>query len=161
MAVRSVAFAFPIIARRLLPMLAVWIAAAFALGLLARQLSLPPLVGFLVAGFLLNAAGIERIPGLAEIAHLGVLLLLFSVGLKLRIQHLVRAEVWGVALLQFGIAAGVVLLGMRANAGYSLPVILVLAGTLAFSSTVLAKYMPLMLAKASSIGKCAEERRSL
>jgi predicted Kef-type K+ transport protein len=129
-------------------MLAVWIAAAFALGLLARQLSLPPLVGFLCAGFLLNAAGIERIPGLDEIAHLGVLLLLFSVGLKLRIQHLVRAEVWGVALLQFGIAAGVVLLASQAGGAFSLPVVLVLAGTLSFSSTVLA-------------AKILEERREL
>jgi len=129
-------------------MLAVWIAAAFALGLLARQLSLPPLVGFLGAGFLLNAAGIERIPGLAEIAHLGVLLLLFSVGLKLRIQHLVRAEVWGVAFLQFGIAAGVVMLAWQAGGQLSLPVILVLAGTLSFSSTVLA-------------AKILEERREL
>lgn len=129
-------------------MLAVWIAAAFALGLLARQLGLPPLVGFLGAGFLLNAAGIERIQGLPEIAHLGVLLLLFSVGLKLRIQHLIRTEVWGVALLQFGVAVGVVVLARQAGGGFSLPVILVLAGTLSFSSTVLA-------------AKILEERREI
>ena len=129
-------------------MLPVWIAAAFALGLLARQLGLPPLVGFLGAGFLLNAAGVERIPGLADIAHIGVLLLLFSVGLKLRIQHLVRSEVWGVALLQFAVAVGVVMLAWRAGGGLSLPVILVLAGTLSFSSTVLA-------------AKILEERREI
>jgi predicted Kef-type K+ transport protein len=129
-------------------MLAIWIAAAFALGLLARQLGLPPLVGFLGAGFLLNAAGVERIPGLTEIARLGVLLLLFSVGLKLRIQYLIRAEVWGVALLQFAVAAGVVLLAWQAGGGLSLPVILALAGTLSFSSTVLA-------------AKILEERREI
>lgn len=119
-------------------MLAVWIAVAFALGLLARQLGLPPLVGFLGAGFLLNAAGVDRIPGLPEIAHLGVLLLLFSVGLKLRIQHLVRTEVWGVALLQFGVAVAICLVAWLAGSVLSLPVVLVLAGTLSFSSTVLA-----------------------
>ena len=52
-------------------MVAVWIAAAFALGLLARQLGLPPLIGFLGAGFLLNAAGVERVPALTDVAHLG------------------------------------------------------------------------------------------
>jgi predicted Kef-type K+ transport protein len=129
-------------------MLPIWIAAAFALGLLARQLGLPPLVGFLGAGFLLNAAGVERIPGLSDIAHIGVLLLLFSVGLKLRIQHLVRTEVWGVALLQFAVAVGVVMLAWQAGGGPSLPVILVLAGTLSFSSTVLA-------------AKILEERREI
>ena len=47
-------------------MLAIWIATAFVLGLLARQLRLPPLVGFLAAGFLLNAFGVERTPLLDE-----------------------------------------------------------------------------------------------
>ncbi|MEZ5564686.1 MAG: cation:proton antiporter [Gammaproteobacteria bacterium] len=129
-------------------MLAIWIAAAFALGLLARQIGLPPLVGFLSAGFLLNAAGIERVPGLEEIAHVGVLLLLFSVGLKLRIQHLIRAEVWGVALLQFGVAVLAIVRPWSGRAGFTVPVTLVLAGTLAFSSTVLA-------------AKILEERREI
>jgi predicted Kef-type K+ transport protein len=37
----------------------VWIAVAFVLGLGARQIGLPPLVGFLIAGFVLHAMGIE------------------------------------------------------------------------------------------------------
>lgn len=129
-------------------MLAVWIAAAFALGLLARQLGLPPLIGFLGAGFLLNAAGVERVPVLTDVAHLGVLLLLFSVGLKLRIKNLVRAEVWGVALLQFTVALLVVVLALQAGPGYPLPLVLVVASALSFSSTVLA-------------AKVLEERREI
>ncbi|MBL8200377.1 MAG: cation:proton antiporter [Chromatiales bacterium] len=129
-------------------MLAVWIAAAFALGLLARQLGLPPLIGFLTAGFLLNASGIERVPALTEVAHLGVLLLLFSVGLKLRLRNLIRPEVWGVALLQFGVALVVAFLALRGAAGASLPLILVVASALSFSSTVLA-------------AKVLEERREI
>jgi predicted Kef-type K+ transport protein len=127
-------------------MLAVWIAAAFVLGLLARQLGLPPLIGFLAAGFALNAAGVERVPVLDDVAHMGVLLLLFSVGLKLRLRNLIRAEVWGVALLQFGVAALVVALGGAGGQGYALA--LVLASALAFSSTVLA-------------AKILEERREI
>ncbi len=126
-------------------MLAVWIATAFALGLLARQLGLPPLVGFLGAGFLLKAAGVSQVPMLEEAAHLGVLLLLFSVGLKLRIRNLFRAEVWGVALLQFLLAVLVVAL-LPGNGGLAL--VLVLGSALAFSSTVLA-------------AKVLEERREI
>lgn len=129
-------------------MLAVWIAAAFALGLLARQLGLPPLVGFLGAGYLLNAAGVERVPLVEDAAHLGVLLLLFSVGLKLRIRNLIRMEVWGVALLQFAVALLVVVLALGGGASYPLPVALVLASALSFSSTVLA-------------AKILEERREI
>ncbi len=127
-------------------MLAVWIATAFALGLLARQLGLPPLIGFLGAGFLLNAAEVPRVPILPDIAHLGVLLLLFSVGLKLRIQNLLRAEVWGVALLQFAVALVVVALALKAD--YPWPMVLVVASALSFSSTVLA-------------AKILEERREI
>ena len=36
-----------------------WIAVAFVLGFAARQVGLPPLVGFLVAGFVLNGFGAE------------------------------------------------------------------------------------------------------
>jgi predicted Kef-type K+ transport protein len=119
-------------------MLAVWISTAFVLGLLARQAGLPPLVGFLGAGFLLSAAGVERAPLLQDVAHLGILLLLFTVGLKLRFRNLVRAEVWGVALLQFALALLVVAVVAGLGAGYPAPVILVLASALSFSSTVLA-----------------------
>jgi predicted Kef-type K+ transport protein len=116
-------------------MLAIWIGAAFLLGLVARQVGLPPLVGFLAAGFALNALGVERTEVLDELAHLGVLLLLFTVGLKLRLKNMLRAEVWGVALLQFGAFLALIAV-LRAGAPAGL--ILAIAGALAFSSTVLA-----------------------
>ena len=37
----------------------IWILVAFGLGYLVKQVGLPPLVGFLGAGFLLNAFGAE------------------------------------------------------------------------------------------------------
>jgi predicted Kef-type K+ transport protein len=119
-------------------MLAIWIAAAFFLGLLARQLKLPPLVGFLAAGFLLNAFGVERTPLLDDIAHLGVLLLLFTVGLKLRFKNLLRAEVWGVGSLQFVITLVLVQWLLRAMTDLPLGAMLAVASMFAFSSTVLA-----------------------
>ncbi|MGB5253233.1 MAG: cation:proton antiporter, partial [Sedimenticolaceae bacterium] len=77
----------------------IWIAVAFAFGFLAAQVRLPPLVGFLIAGFVLNSLGAEGGAFLNEMADLGVTLLLFSIGLKLRIGQLLRPEVWGVASL--------------------------------------------------------------
>jgi len=77
----------------------IWISVAFVLGLLARKIGLPPLVGFLCTGFMLNAMGVENSQFLSEMADLGVTLLLFSIGLKLRVKELVRAEVWGVTLI--------------------------------------------------------------
>ncbi|HPF57994.1 MAG TPA: cation:proton antiporter [Candidatus Competibacteraceae bacterium] len=117
---------------------ALWLALAFLLGLLSRHLGLPALVGYLAAGFMLNALGQHGSELLDHIAHAGVLLLLFSVGLKLRIKSLTRPEVWGGGLLHLVISG--VLLGLGFLAVVTLPVwqALVLATTLGFSSTVLA-----------------------
>jgi predicted Kef-type K+ transport protein len=59
-----------------------WIAVAFLLGFTVKQVGLPPLVGFLAAGFVLNIFGVEGGQTLDRIADFGVLLLLFSIGLK-------------------------------------------------------------------------------
>ena len=72
----------------------IFIATAFALGYLARQIGLPPLVGFLIAGFGLNLAGFESGELLPRLADLGVTLLLFSIGLKLKVETLLKPEVW-------------------------------------------------------------------
>lgn len=61
---------------------------AFAGGLLAMILRLPPLAGFLAAGFLLNYSGYTLTPTLEAVANLGVTLLLFTIGLKLNIRTL-------------------------------------------------------------------------
>ena len=88
-----------------------WISLAFALGVLARLVNLPPLVGFLVAGFALNYLGIASGESLEKLADLGITLLLFTVGLKLNLKVLIRPQVWSVTLLHtssiiilFGIA---------------------------------------------------------
>src|SRR6185503_10283840 len=75
----------------------VWIVGALLLGLAVSRIGLPPLVGFLASGFVFAAFGMDGTPMLTELAHAGVLLLLFAVGLKLRIKTLLRYEVWGTA----------------------------------------------------------------
>jgi hypothetical protein len=80
-----------------------WISLAFALGFLARLISLPPLVGFLATGFALNYLGIASGEMLQKLADLGITLLLFTVGLKLNPKVLIRPQVWSVTALHISI----------------------------------------------------------
>lgn len=86
------------------------IGAAFLFGLAARQVALPPLVGFLAAGFCINwlgpKVGIPAETGaiLDYIANLGVLLLLFTIGLKLKLRQITEPHVLGGALLHFALS---------------------------------------------------------
>ncbi|MFT7144602.1 MAG: glutathione-regulated potassium-efflux system ancillary protein KefC [Alphaproteobacteria bacterium] len=70
-----------------------WIFVAFSLGFIAQLIRLPPLLGYLVAGFALHALGVEPTPHLQTLAELGVTLLLFTVGLKLDIQKTLKPEI--------------------------------------------------------------------
>lgn len=83
----------------------VWIALAFLAGLVARRLTLPPLVGYLAAGFALHELGAQSGPVLQQLADVGVTLLLFTIGLKLSIRDLARAEIWSVGLVQVLVAS--------------------------------------------------------
>ena len=51
-----------------------WISLAFILGLLSRSVGLPPLVGYLATGFLLNIYGIASGEMLEKLADLGITL---------------------------------------------------------------------------------------
>ncbi|HEB70154.1 MAG TPA: potassium transporter Kef [Desulfobulbus sp.] len=74
---------------------AAWLSFAFVCGFIARLIKLPPLIGFLAAGFILNGLGIRQGgEALQELADLGVTLLLFTIGLKLDIKSLLRKEIW-------------------------------------------------------------------
>lgn len=72
----------------------IWILFAFALGLLAKTISLPPSIGYLAAGFILHYLGYSPNEGLQVLAGLGITLMLFTIGLKLNVRDLVKKEVW-------------------------------------------------------------------
>jgi predicted Kef-type K+ transport protein len=122
----------------------VCITSALVFGLAVRQVGLPPLVGFLAAGFALNYFGAdlgvpEDTPSiLHHLAHLGVLMLLFMVGLKLKLGQLVQAHVIGVGLGHMAISVAIFTPGIRFVAGVDWNTALLLGIALAFSSTVLA-----------------------
>jgi predicted Kef-type K+ transport protein len=115
-----------------------WIAAAFGFGLAMRALGLPTLVGYLLAGFALNAAGVEAGAGLDQVARAGVLLLLSSVGLKLRFATLIRPEVAIGGAGHLALVGGAGALVLMATAGLAGNAALLLGVALGFSSTVMA-----------------------
>ncbi len=127
-------------------MLSVAILIAFTLGFLARRVGLPPLVGFLMGGFVMHAIGEDGGKMLPKLGDIGVYLLLFSIGLKLRPKSLLRPEIWGVASIHMAIVIGLfglaiyalAAMGLSLFAGMSLNAALLLAFALSFSSTVFA-----------------------
>lgn len=76
-----------------------WLFIALLCGFIARQILLPPMLGFLAAGFVLHGMGVEASSSIQTLADLGVTLLLFTIGLKLRIRSLFAPEVWAVGSL--------------------------------------------------------------
>lgn len=123
---------------------AVWIACAFTLGLMVRTVGLPPLVGYLAAGFAISGLShFIELPAngdeiIAHVAHIGVLLLLFTVGLKLRVRNLVQPEVIGGGILHFVLAVALLTPGMYLLLDVTWYEAVLLAIALSFSSTVLA-----------------------
>ncbi len=120
------------------------IAAGFGLalvfGLVASKLRVPPLVGYLLAGMAIGPAtpGFVGDVGLAgQLAEIGVMLLMFGVGLHLSLGDLLSVKRIAVpgALVQIAIATG---LGMGAASfwGWSLGEAFVLGFSLSCASTV-------------------------
>ena len=80
-------------------MLALLILFAFSAGLLFRKMGQPPLLGYLLAGFAAHALGIGDLELLGPVADIGVTMLLFTIGLKLRITELAKPYIFGPAFL--------------------------------------------------------------
>lgn len=126
--------------------LLLFIGTAFTFGMLINLIGLPPMIGFLLAGFVLNFFSFESTEGLMAFANLGVTLLLFTIGLKLDLRTLFKAEVWGGASIHM--AASIVfyllLLFFLKQVGLSYFSeldslgLLLISFTLSFSSTVFA-----------------------
>jgi predicted Kef-type K+ transport protein len=123
-----------------------WLLVAFILGFAATRVGLPPLVGYLIAGFVLKAMGVEGSETIDEIADLGVMLLLFSIGLKLRIKTLLRAEIWAgaslhmlITIVVFGCGTYLLsMIGFSVFGDLDFKLAILIAFALSFSSTVFA-----------------------
>lgn len=115
----------------------IWVGFAFIFGLFVSRLHVPPLVGYLAAGLGLALFGYEAGNLLAEIAHLGVIFLLFTVGLHIRIKNIFQTEVFGVGVIHL-ISATAIFTPVCLYFGYDLSAAIIISLTLGFSSTVLA-----------------------
>lgn len=124
----------------------VWIFFAFAFGFTVKQIGLPPMVGYLLAGFALNIMGVENSEILVQIADLGVLLLLFTIGLKLRVKEMLRPEIWlgsSIHMLIIVLLFGMLLFilsyaGFERFSDLDQNSLLLIAFALSFSSTIFA-----------------------
>ncbi|MDX1651171.1 MAG: cation:proton antiporter [Brumimicrobium sp.] len=126
---------------------ALWLSMAFLSGLVARRFNLPPLIGFLATGFFLNYSGYTE-GSLDEIldilSSVGITLLLFTIGLKIKVKSLAKKEIWvtsgvhmiittlGISSVIFGLSA----LGIKFFANTTIETALIIGFALSFSSTV-------------------------
>jgi len=114
----------------------IWIGFAFLFGFAISKIKLPPLVGYLMAGLALAAFGYEPGDMLHEIAHLGVVFLLFTVGLHIRLKNILRTDILGVGLTHLAISTAI-FTPLLLYFGFDFQASVVIAITLGFSSTVL------------------------
>jgi glutathione-regulated potassium-efflux system ancillary protein KefC len=134
--------------------------AALLGGIVATMLRLPPLLGFLAAGFVLHGLGVEQVAAIQTLGDLGVTILLFGVGLKLDLRALARREVWLTTTVHLvltvvavtGVLGAVTLLGVSALAGSGWRTWALIGFAMSFSSTVFAVKLLEDRGGASSLG---------
>jgi CPA2 family monovalent cation:H+ antiporter-2 len=124
----------------LLVNIAVALVTAFTGGLIARRLGLPTIVGYLLAGMAIGPftpGFVGDIGDISQLAELGVIFLMFGVGLHFSLRDLwaVRAIAIPGALLQMGLATA---LGFALTQvwGWSISASLVLGLAISIASTV-------------------------
>ena len=113
---------------------------AFLLGLLAQRLRLPPIIGYLVAGIIIGpfTPGFVADQKLAtELAEIGVILLMFGVGLHFSLKDLLSVRAIAIPGAIGQIAAATLLgLGLAVFMGWTLGAGIVFGLCLSVASTV-------------------------
>jgi monovalent cation:proton antiporter-2 (CPA2) family protein len=125
----------------MLTTLVVLLAAATVAVPLTRRAGFGSVLGYLLAGMVIGPAGLRLvtdIDAIASIASLGVVMLLFLIGLEVRPQRLwvMRRSVFGLGTAQVAIS-GAALAALAHAAGIGWPGAIVLGAGLAMSSTAI------------------------
>ena len=128
---------------------ALWLSIAFLSGLAAKRLQLPPLIGYLVTGIVLNSMGlndgnIHQV--LTVLGDMGIMMLLFTIGLKIKFKSILKKEVLLTASAHMiisvlaigGFVFALSFGGIRFFTGLSLTSSMLIGFALSFSSTVFA-----------------------
>ena len=129
--------------------LLILLAAAVVMVSVSRRLGLGSILGYLVAGALIGPSGfrlVTDVQNISEISELGVLMLLFIIGLELRPARIwsMRRSVFGLGSAQMAVS-GAVLTGLAIWAGAPWPGAAILGLGLALSSTAIV--LPLLAEK--------------
>lgn len=122
--------------------IAVVILGALGMGVALERLKQPAIVGYIVAGALLGPAGLGLVSardGIEVLAEMGVLMLLFIIGMELSLRSFLR--IWKVAvgttLVQIAASTGI-MYGLTRFSGVSWELAIVLGFVVAMSSTAVA-----------------------
>jgi glutathione-regulated potassium-efflux system protein KefB len=123
-----------------LPPVLVFCTAAVVAVPIFRRLGQSAVLGYLAAGVVIGPSGLSLISQpetLLGVAELGVVLLLFLVGLELKVSRLLsmRRDIFGLGLAQFAVTAAAVAATASLVAGLSFGGALVAAAALALSAT--------------------------
>ncbi len=116
--------------------------AALFCGMVMTRLRLPPVAGYILAGILLGPTAFELVENEQQIqllAHLGVLMLLFMIGMELHVVDFMKF--WRLALITLAaqLAAFILLtLGLSQLLGWPVELAMVLAFVATLSSTAVA-----------------------
>ncbi|MBM3517866.1 MAG: cation:proton antiporter [Alphaproteobacteria bacterium] len=122
--------------------LAVVAVAALVCGILFTRLRQPAIVGYIMAGVILGPSGlglVENRAAVTTLAELGVLMLLFEIGIELNLRAV--AHVWVIALAataaQLGLSLAI-MLGLAPLLGWPFELAVLLSFVMAVSSTAVA-----------------------
>ncbi len=125
--------------------IAVVLVFAFLAGLGFRQLGYPPLLGYLITGFVCAALSLGSADQLTPIADLGITMLLFTIGLKLRVDVLMKRYILVPALVHMAMVIPLTAAVIMLAGAFFMPLSFdnaaapwTLALALSFSSTVFA-----------------------
>lgn len=125
--------------------LAIVVLGALACGIAMRSFKQPPVLGYILAGVLLGPTGlglVENRDNISTLAELGVLMLLFVIGMNLSLRGI--KEVWKVAVITTAAQIGVGIGGMLALGQFmewSIELSLFFGFVFALSSTAVAVKM--------------------
>jgi CPA2 family monovalent cation:H+ antiporter-2 len=112
-------------------------------GLAARALKLPSLVGYIVAGIVIGAILPPSLKTVSELAQIGIILLLFSVGIELsfdRLSRYLNIAVFG-ALIQMFLVTVIVTFILGRIGFPSLPALVLALGFSVSSTAILVKIL--------------------
>lgn len=135
------------------------LAAAVFVVMTFKRLNLSPVLGYLVAGAVIGENGMDYVQSsnLSVFAEMGIVFLLFVIGLELTIERLIamRMHVFGFGSLQV-ILTGVLITFICKSFGLSTETAIIIGGSIALSSTALVmKVIADSNASATQVGRLA------